>query len=77
MIDLHRHVVTFRDDPDSIGSIPFAPDPAFAPLFKVFHSVAKQGGLHMPEEAFTHHLLSRAAQEAATAIAPTALAEAR
>ncbi len=39
---------------------PFAPDPAFPPLFKVFHGLANQIGLTARDEAFAHHLLLRA-----------------
>jgi hypothetical protein len=39
---------------------PFAVDPVFSPVFKVFHGVANQLGLPMLDEALAHHLLLRA-----------------
>jgi hypothetical protein len=42
---------------------PFAGDPAFAPLFKVFHGLANQLGLKPLDEAFAHHLLQGIANE--------------
>jgi hypothetical protein len=36
---------------------PFADDPVFAPVFKVFHGFANQLGLKRADEAFAHHLL--------------------
>lgn len=43
---------------------PFAADPVFSPLFKVFHILANQLGLPMADEAFAHHLLLRATADA-------------
>jgi hypothetical protein len=40
---------------------PFASDPVFAPVFKVFHGLANQLGLRQRDEAFAHHLLLRMA----------------
>lgn len=40
---------------------PFASDPVFAPVFKVFHGLANQLGLRQVDEAFIHHLLLRSA----------------
>jgi hypothetical protein len=39
---------------------PYATDPVFPALFKVFHGSANQLGLNMLDEALAHHLLLRA-----------------
>lgn len=46
----------YRDDPD-YRLDPFATDPVFAPIFKVFHGLANHVGLNMIQEGFAHHLL--------------------
>jgi hypothetical protein len=46
---------------------PFTDELVFPPLFKAFHGLSNQLGLNMPEEAFAHHLLSRAIAPAAAA----------
>ncbi|HEY0512809.1 MAG TPA: lantibiotic dehydratase C-terminal domain-containing protein [Thermoanaerobaculia bacterium] len=56
---LLAHVSPLCLDPD-YRLEPFASDPVFAPVFKVFHGVANQLGLKRQDEAFTHHLLLRA-----------------
>lgn len=38
---------------------PFASDPTFAPIFKLFHGLANQFGLRGADEAFIHHALFR------------------
>ncbi|HET9210705.1 MAG TPA: lantibiotic dehydratase C-terminal domain-containing protein [Thermoanaerobaculia bacterium] len=38
---------------------PFASDPIFAPIFKVFHGFSNQLGLKQADEALAHHLLLR------------------
>jgi len=57
--ELVRHLALFRGDPEYCTD-PFATDPAFPPVFKVFHGLANQLGLNMVDEAFAHHLLLRA-----------------
>jgi hypothetical protein len=52
---LHAYLERFRGD-RAYDVDPFAPDPAFPPLFKAFHGFANQLGLHPLEEAFAHHL---------------------
>lgn len=66
-----------RDDPE-YGIDPFAADPAFAPVFKVFHGFANALGLLPMEEGYTHHLLLRATgvQEAADGLAAARLSRA-
>jgi hypothetical protein len=56
---LHAYLAGFRGDP-AYHVDPFAPDPVFPPLFKVFHGLANQLGLSPTNEAFVHHLLLRA-----------------
>ncbi len=41
---------------------PYASDPVFTPLFKVFHGLGNQLGLKPVEEGFAHHLLLHAHQ---------------
>jgi hypothetical protein len=41
---------------------PFASDPVFAPVFKVFHGLANQLGLKRMDEAFAHQVLLRIAE---------------
>lgn len=65
LASLAAYVAGFRGDPD-YDLDPFASDPVFPVLFKVFHAVANQLGLSMPEEAFSHHLLLRAIESSGT-----------
>ncbi len=60
LADLLAYVSPLCRDPD-YHLDPFASDPAFAPVFKVFHGLANQLGLRQTDEAFTHHLLLRMA----------------
>ena len=53
------HVRTFEGHP-GYRLDPFAPDPAFVPLFKVLHGFANQLGLTPLNEALAYHLLLRA-----------------
>lgn len=46
---------------------PFTDHPVFPPLFKVMHGLANTLGVGMLDEAFTHHLVLRAAAPAAVA----------
>jgi hypothetical protein len=57
---LRDYVAPFLDNPD-YHLDPFAKDPIFPILFKPFNSLANQLGLDSLNEAFTHHLLLRAA----------------
>lgn len=54
--DLLGYIADFRDRPE-YQIDPFAKDPVYTPIFKVFHGVANQLGLNMLDESFTHHLL--------------------
>jgi hypothetical protein len=56
--DLLAYISPLCRDPD-YRLDPFASDPRFAPVFKVFHGLANQLGLRQVDEAFTHHLLLR------------------
>jgi hypothetical protein len=60
LADLLAYVTPFSADP-AYRLDPFAPDPAFSPLFKVFHGLGNQLGLSPIDEAFAHHLLLQAA----------------
>ncbi|HEX2205092.1 MAG TPA: lantibiotic dehydratase C-terminal domain-containing protein [Longimicrobium sp.] len=53
----------FRGDP-AYNVDPFTDEPSFPPLFKVFHSLGNALGVGMLDEAFTHHLVLRAAAPA-------------
>lgn len=53
---LVEHVTPLCADPD-YRLDPFASDPVFAPVFKVFHGLANQLGLKRMDEAFVHHTL--------------------
>lgn len=53
------HVRSFEGHP-GYRLDPFAADPAFVPLFKLFHGFANQLGLSPLNEALAHHLLLRA-----------------
>jgi hypothetical protein len=57
--ELAGYLTRFRGDP-AYRVDPFTDDPAFPPLFKVFHGLANQAGVDMRNEAFVHHLLHRA-----------------
>ncbi|HEX6038741.1 lantibiotic dehydratase C-terminal domain-containing protein, partial [Longimicrobium sp.] len=48
-----------RDDPRHPAG-PFTQDPAFSPLFKVFHGLGNQLGLDMLNEGLVQHILLRA-----------------
>jgi hypothetical protein len=63
LADLLRYVEPCRDDP-AYHVDPFASDPVFVPVFKVFHGLGNQLGLNMLDEAFAHHLLLRATSPA-------------
>jgi hypothetical protein len=54
--DLLQYIRPFCSDPD-YQLDPFATDPAFSPVFKVFHGLANQLGLNLADEGFAHHLL--------------------
>jgi hypothetical protein len=56
LADLLEYITPFSAD-RSYHLDPFAADPAFSPIFKVFHSLGNQLGLHMADEAFAHHTL--------------------
>jgi hypothetical protein len=60
LADLLAHIASLCRDPD-YHLDPFAGDPVFAPVFKVFHGLANQLGLKRTDEAFAHHLLFRIA----------------
>jgi hypothetical protein len=62
LANLLAYIRPFCADPD-YQLDPFASDPAFAPLFKVFHGLGNQLGLNLAEEAFAHHILLRATAE--------------
>jgi hypothetical protein len=53
---LLEYIRPFCSDPD-YQLDPFATDPAFSPVFKVFHGLANQLGLNLVDEGFAHHLL--------------------
>jgi hypothetical protein len=55
LVDLFRYVSRLPALENPID--PFAADPSFPPLFKVFHGFANQLGLNPLDEAFVHHLL--------------------
>lgn len=61
---LAAYVAPFGGDP-AYRVDPYATDPIFPPVFKVFHGVANQLGLSPVHEAFVHHLLLRAARSGA------------
>ncbi|HLL81907.1 MAG TPA: lantibiotic dehydratase C-terminal domain-containing protein [Longimicrobium sp.] len=61
---LAAYVRAFEGDP-AYRVDPFAADPLFPPVFKVFHGVANQLGLSPVNEAFVHHLLLQAARDGA------------
>jgi hypothetical protein len=56
LADLLRYVRPFCEDPE-YQLDPFAADPTFSPVFKVFHGLANQLGLNLADEAFAHHVL--------------------
>lgn len=58
---LHRVVLPLCEGWDPRQD-PWAERPEHAPFFKVFHIAANPLGLTLPEEAFTYHLLLRAAE---------------
>lgn len=55
--ELHQYVARFRED-SGYRLDPFAADPVFCLLFKVFHGAANQLGLEIHQEAFSCHLLA-------------------
>jgi hypothetical protein len=61
LADLLDYIAPFCLDPD-YRLDPFASDPVFAPVFKVFHGFANQLGLKRMDEAFAHHVLLRIAE---------------
>jgi hypothetical protein len=56
---LDEYMAQRRHDPDYFVD-PFASDMAFPAVFKVNHGAASHFGLHLHDEAFTHHLLLHA-----------------
>jgi len=60
LADLYGYLSELRNGQDCPPD-PFADDPSFPPLFKVFHSLATQLGLRGIDEAYAHHLLLQAA----------------
>jgi Lantibiotic biosynthesis dehydratase C-term len=54
--DLYRHLAPLANDPRQQID-PFAPEPMFSALFKVFHLLANLLGLKPHDETFAHHLL--------------------
>jgi len=56
LADLYGYVSRFRENLEYHFD-PFAEDPAFPALFKVFHGCANQLGLSLLDEALAHHLL--------------------
>jgi hypothetical protein len=62
LVDLYLYVRPFGSDPD-YHLDPFASDPAFSPVFKVFHGLGNQLGLNLAEEAFAHHILFTVSRE--------------
>ncbi|HET6231942.1 MAG TPA: lantibiotic dehydratase C-terminal domain-containing protein [Longimicrobiaceae bacterium] len=58
--DLVAYMERFRGDP-AYDVDPFAADVAFPGVFKVLHGLANQAGVKMTDEAWTHHLVLRAA----------------
>lgn len=71
--ELCEYAAPFRHDPGYLSD-PFTADASFPLVFKALHGVANQVGLNMLNEAFLHHMLLRAAEDAAPAASP-ALAE--
>jgi hypothetical protein len=65
LADLLGYISPLCADPD-YHIDPFAGDPCFAPVFKVFHGLANQLGLNLIEEAFAHHLLRSVTGEPAS-----------
>lgn len=61
LADLLGYIAPLCRDPD-YRLDPFASDPVFAPVFKVFHGFANQLGLKRMDEAFAHHVLLRLAE---------------
>jgi hypothetical protein len=56
LADLLAYLRPLCADP-AYSTDPFAEDPVFAPVFKVFHGAANQLGMDLFQEGFTHHLL--------------------
>lgn len=61
LFDLSSYVRPLCDDP-AYDLDPFAPDPAFVPVFKAFHGLANQMGIDRLNEALAHHILFYAAR---------------
>lgn len=59
VVRLQRHVRRFSGRPE-YRLEPFAPDPAYSPLFKLHHGLTNVTGLELLDESLTHHLLLRA-----------------
>lgn len=59
LVDLLAYIAPFSGDP-SYHLDPFAADPVFSPIFKVFHGLGNQLGLHLADEGFAHHTLLQA-----------------
>lgn len=57
---LLEYITPFCADPD-YHLDPFAVDPVFSPIFKVFHGLGNQLGLKLSDEGFAHHILLQAA----------------
>ena len=56
LVRLHAHIAPLVSDPGHHLD-PFAPDPAFSPLFKALHGLANALGIGLWDEALAHHLL--------------------
>ncbi len=61
--DFFDYVSTYRDRAE-YDQDPYTRDHAFLPLFKVFHGAANQFGLRLSNEAYMHHVLCVAAEQA-------------
>lgn len=71
LVDLFRYVSRLPALENPLD--PFAADPSFPPLFKVFHGFANQLGLNPLDEAFVHHLLLGLTRPPGTAGPPVRL----
>jgi hypothetical protein len=63
---LRDYVTPLCADPD-YHLDPFAVDPVFSPIFKVFHGLGNQLGLNLADEGFAHHILLHATAPKTTA----------
>jgi hypothetical protein len=62
LANLYQHLQLFRGD-SQYDLDPYAADPVFLPIFKLFHGVANQAGLSLLNETYLYHLLIPAAGE--------------